>query len=245
MKKFNAFQIKMFMALLMVFDHLNHIPNFISSDLGAIFHVITRCVSVWFAYMLVEGFLHTRSKIKYNLRLGMWALIMYAGNSLLALLYQTKDIHFYNNIFLTLAIGALLLNIIDNFKQSKTIIKVMKVISAVATYILGIAFAEGGMSILLFIFITYVFRENTKLRNVIYIVLAFLLFVMSYADYGNMHDTLSMLAFNSDFMFITVLPFIYLYNGERGNTSKFAKYFFYVFYPAHLWIIGTIAYLVK
>lgn len=51
--------------------------------------------------------------------------------------------------------------------------------------------------------------------------------------------------YNSDWLFITVLPFISLYNGERGPVTKWSKYFFYVFYPAHLWSIALIAYLVQ
>ena len=53
-----------------------------------------------------------------------------------------------------------------------------------------------------------------------------------------------MMFYNSDWLFITVLPFISLYNGERGPATKWSKYFFYIFYPAHLWLITCIAYLV-
>ena len=51
--KFNQFQIKIFMALLMVTDHLNHVPGLISDNLASVFHVLTRCVAVWFAYSAV------------------------------------------------------------------------------------------------------------------------------------------------------------------------------------------------
>ncbi|MCL2052147.1 MAG: TraX family protein [Lachnospiraceae bacterium] len=33
---------------------------------------------------------------------------------------------------------------------------------------------------------------------------------------------------------------MFLYNGERGSESALAKYFFYVFYPLHLWIIYSV-----
>ncbi|MDU6316439.1 MAG: TraX family protein, partial [Enterococcus faecalis] len=38
-----------------------------------------------------------------------------------------------------------------------------------------------------------------------------------------------------------VLPFISLYNGERGSKAPFFKYLFYGFYPLHLWLIALIA----
>ena len=63
MKKFNQYQIKILMALLMVTDHLNHVPGLIPDSLAMIFHVLTRCVGVWFAYGAVEGVISQHSEI--------------------------------------------------------------------------------------------------------------------------------------------------------------------------------------
>ncbi len=38
---------------------------------------------------------------------------------------------------------------------------------------------------------------------------------------------------------ILIYPFIKLYNGERGK-AKWTKWLFYIYYPAHLVIIGII-----
>lgn len=246
MKKLNGYQLKLSMALIMVLDHIDHIPNFISSDLALIFHVITRCVGVWFAYMAVEGFTHTRSKPKYNLRLAIFAGIMFVGNKLLEYLFKSQEIMVNNNIFLTLAIAVAVLNIINLCnKIDKNIFKVAVIILAIIVSFVGIAFAEGGIVIIPFTIITYIFRKKVKLRNIIYILFAILLLIMSYNQYPTFKQTFEMLLFNGDFLFISVIPFIYMYNGERGKSTKFSKYFFYVFYPAHLWIIATIAYFVK
>lgn len=42
---------------------------------------------------------------------------------------------------------------------------------------------------------------------------------------------------SNTWMFIFSLPFIYFYNGKRGHNNKLFKYFFYIFYPLHLWIL--------
>ena len=107
MKKFgfNQFQIKIFMALLMVTDHLSLVPGLISDDLIGIFHILTRCVAVWFAYGAVEGVLYTHDIKKYIYRLYGAAAIMFLGNILLGFLFASKQILISNNIFLTLAIG--------------------------------------------------------------------------------------------------------------------------------------------
>ena len=44
------------------------------------------------------------------------------------------------------------------------------------------------------------------------------------------------------FTFLT-LPFLYQYNGERGNWKEM-KWFFYIYYPAHLVVIGVIRLLI-
>ena len=78
-----------------------------------------------------------------------------------------------------------------------------------------------------------------------YIIYAVILAALSISDTFNYEDpmiALDMMLYNSDWLFITVLPFMYLYNGERGKNNKFTKYFFYIFYPAHLWIIAIISY---
>ena len=36
------------------------------------------------------------------------------------------------------------------------------------------------------------------------------------------------------------LVFIYLYNGEKGKYGNRIKWFFYVFYPVHMMILGII-----
>jgi len=41
---------------------------------------------------------------------------------------------------------------------------------------------------------------------------------------------------------IAALPFIILYNGERGRYSL--KYLFYVFYPLHIWILYIVKYAI-
>ena len=36
------------------------------------------------------------------------------------------------------------------------------------------------------------------------------------------------------------IPLIYFYNGQGGKSSKFSKWFFYWFYPAHILILAVI-----
>lgn len=53
----------------------------------------------------------------------------------------------------------------------------------------------------------------------------------------------STLTFESEWMMISVLPFIWLYNGQHGKKSWITMYFFYVIYPLHLWILMILRYI--
>ena len=121
----------------------------------------------------------------------------------------------------------------------------LRIGAAVLIGLAGVFLTEGGMTIIPLMLISYIFRNQPALRTLSYIVLTFLLFCLSIEIYPTMGATLSMMLYNSDWAFITVLPFLRLYNGERGYNGKWGKYFFYIFYPAHLWIIALIAYLVQ
>ena len=242
MKKFgfNQFQIKIFMALLMVTDHLSLVPGLISGDLIGIFHILTRCVAVWFAYGAVEGVLYTHDIKKYIYRLYGAAAIMFSGNILLGFLFASKKILISNNIFLTLAIGV---TIVAALKYIDT--KSTRYIVVAVNFVVGFVIGEGGYLLLPFMIITYYTYKNAKLRNILYMILAAVICAIFFVPYDTVAATVKMLAYNSDFMFITVIPFLYLYNGEHGPYNKFSKYFFYVFYPAHLWILTIIAYFVS
>ena len=245
----NAFQLKLFMAFLMVFDHIYKIPGLLPTSWDGIFHLLTRCVGAWFAFSAVEGFLHTRNRVAYNARLFIWATIMQLGNTILTMLFHSKGIHLENNIFLSLACGLLVLNLVFGFSKNRQAPRdekrYLRLGGAVLVGLAGVVLTEGGMIIIPFMLLSYIFRNQPALRTLSYMVLAFLLFCLSIEIYPTMGTTISMMLYNSDWAFITVLPFLHLYNGERGYNGKWGKYFFYIFYPAHLWIIALIAYLVQ
>lgn len=242
MKSYNAYQLKLAMAGLMVFDHLHIVPGLLSSEWVGIFHLLTRCVGVFFAYMLVEGFMYTRNVTSYLVRLWAAAGMMAAGNSLLHFLYQAKEIHISNNIFLTLAVGLTVLLCLKDIGQQTRGGRIGLIVLATLLTLFGIGQTEGGMVILPFILITYLGRNATKKRTIAYLLFSLLLFFLSYQSYETWEMTLLMLVHNSDWFFISVLPILGLYNGESGPRTTFSRYFFYLFYPAHIWLLATLTY---
>lgn len=244
MKTYNAYQLKLAMAGLMVLDHLDIIPGFIPNQLGLVFHMMTRCVAVFFAYMLVEGYLHTSNVKAYLLRLYGAAGIMALGNTLLNNFYQSKKIYMSNNIFMTLAVGLTLLVCLRNFAEHSRKQQIVQVVLAGLLTILGALFTEGGSVVLPFILITYMGRKSLVKRNIAYGILALLLLFLSYQPYETIEVTVQMILYNADWLFILVLPILSLYNGQAGPRTAFSRYFFYIFYPLHLWLLATIAFFI-
>ncbi|HEM5165213.1 TPA: beta-carotene 15,15'-monooxygenase [Streptococcus suis] len=232
------------MAGLMVLDHLDIIPGFIPNQLGLVFHMMTRCVAVFFAYMLVEGYLHTSNVKAYLLRLYGAAGIMALGNTLLNNFYQSKKIYMSNNIFMTLAVGLTLLVCLRNFAEHSRKQQIVQVVLAGLLTILGALFTEGGSVVLPFILITYMGRKSLVKRNIAYGILALLLLFLSYQPYETIEVTVQMILYNADWLFILVLPILSLYNGQAGPRTAFSRYFFYIFYPLHLWLLATIAFFI-
>jgi hypothetical protein len=239
MLKFNAFELKIIAIVLMLMDHLYiAFPNAFSSW----YHPLSRIVAPIFGFFLVEGLFHTRDKLKYNIRLIGWAMFMQVGNSIINIVLKTKEVSVHNNIFLTLALGLTIINLIEFSKKRECSKKIMILLPAILL-IPFCLFTEGGIVLIPFILITYLFRGNMKKQVISYIILSVLLFFTSYTQYSTINETIEMLMFNSDFLFILVVPLILLYNGERGMNNKFSKYLFYVFYPLHLWLIATLQFI--
>jgi hypothetical protein len=119
------------------------------------------------------------------------------------------------NVFFTLLIGLLTLIAIKHFETNKVLTLVSIFIGILAAQLLSTDYAGFGV---IFILLLYLFRNNLKLRNVV-------------CSIAILWEITAPLAF---------IP-ISLYNGERGFKMK---YFFYVFYPAHLLLLYAIAQMI-
>ena len=96
----NRAQLKNIALVFMVLDNLwLRCPTV----LNPIVHPITRFVSALFAWLMVDGFFHTKSKGKYCARLWIAAIIMQIGSVISYIVFNGDGIP--DNIFLTLAFG--------------------------------------------------------------------------------------------------------------------------------------------
>jgi len=238
---YNRETFKIILMLLMVLDH---IPEFISLYWADAFHIITRVVAVGFGYLVIEGLHYTHSKKDYLLRLTGWGVFMGIGNFIMNQFlkpsYRMSILG--DNIFVTLALGAAIVMLWNSAQRRNKYI-------AFALLLVGcIPILEGSYLLLPFMFITNLTYGNVKQRDLSYLVLAVFFGILELSMSVPAMDTNSLLsiydgiAMNvSSMFFILIVPTLHLYNGTQGKLGREMKYLFYVFYPAHLWIIHLVA----
>lgn len=234
----NRFQFKLFLAAFMMLDHIDFL---VSEEMGIWLHILTRFVAVGFAYLAVEGFFYTKDITKYLMRLYIAAGLMFLGNNLINFMLHKPQVAAYHNIFLTLALGVTMLWLYQKIEH-----KVTKIIVTISVLLLGFIFTEGGDVVLPFMLITYLNFSNSLRRNLWYLALSVLLFftIVGIPMPSSSQESLTnLILLNPDFCFVTIIPLLFLYNGQQGLKNKFSQYFFYVFYPAHLWILAIMHYL--
>ncbi len=173
-----------------------------------------------YCFLLVEGFTHTRDQRKYALRLFLFALL---SEIPFDLAFQSKVIETgYQNVFFTLFLGLLTIMAmaeaekrIDGKLPRGLVDAVLIVAGMLAAYALQTDYSYYGV---MCIAALYLFRGN-RLLQILAGCLAF---------------------FWWELPAVAAFVPIYFYNGKRGSNIK---YFFYVFYPAHLMILYVICVL--
>ncbi|MGN9165791.1 TraX family protein [Tissierellaceae bacterium HCP3S3_D8] len=186
-----------------------------------IMRIIGRLAFPIFAFMIVEGFLHTTNLKRYMKRLFIFALISEIPYDIAN---SRKIISFYGqNVIWTLLIGLITLYFIKRFEnhEKKVALTIIFVLLAeIITFLIQSDYNLGGV---LLITIIYLFRNDPR-RLIIGEIVALIIIALN-------------------FMWIQLfglIAFILLrhYNGTIGKGNK---YLFYVFYPIHLLILGVIS----
>lgn len=245
-KAMNRETFKIILMGLMVLDHIEY---FISPYLADFFHIITRVVAVGFAYLVVEGMHYTHSRKNYLTRLIGWSIFMALGNCLLNIfvLRQPNQMSILgDNIFATLALGLIVIWLWDNRVQDLKAKKKLQILSVVLLIFSIVPIFEGSMVVVPFMFITQLTHQNIKKRNLFYIGLMVFLALIELPMALTIPINNSLMLFDSiamnasDIFFILIIPFLHFYNGKIGPHSRQLKYLFYIFYPAHLWLIHLI-----
>ncbi|WP_459904400.1 TraX family protein [Enterococcus thailandicus] len=208
-----------------------------------------RPVATIFFFVSVIGFSHTHNKKKYMSRLYLSMVLMTLFTFALEKLVGYYQVVLMNNIFRDLFIGTLMMFAIDLFVEGKHATNLKKMLGGTVLFILPILLsfllpllmespmiiqnqfvfltitatlpalllAENNVMVLL-IPLLYLARNNRQIQCLMIVVVATIYFFLG----------------STQWMMIFAIVPILLYNGQKG---KGMKYFFYIFYPAHIAIL--------
>lgn len=185
--------------------------GFSISLIRLVYNVSRICFPIY-AFLIVEGFLHTHDRKKYGLNLLLFALISEIPWNLEhtgTFLYEKQ------NVMFTLLFGYLGLCAIEYFQndQRKQLGSLLGLLTVAVFF--NADYGVGGYG---FILLLYMLRHNRILQAVI----------------GTAYFSTRWFA---GFAFIP----LNMYSGKRGFAGNtFFKYAFYLFYPLHLFIIYLI-----
>ena len=212
--------LKIIAMISMVFDHVGDVffPEI------SWLRMVGRLAMPIFAFCITEGYIHTRSRNKYLLRMGIFALVSevpfdlaFEGN--INLSHQNIMLSFF------ISIAALMLfdlirgpksEIKGRYSVWRTILGVLAVIAMAAVAML--VKADYTMFAVAAVFLFYVFKDvNHYVRPIPGVAFLALTRTMGY------YCTTG----------LSIVPLL-LYNGKKG---KGLKWLFYAFYPGHLLLL--------
>ena len=210
--------LKIIAVITMLIDHIgavflrSPIPYYTCRLIGRIAFPI-------FAFLLVEGFFHTKNLKKYCLRLALFALISEVPFDLA--FHQTYLYRESQNVFFTLLIGLLTIAAIDYIKHTFADREFVSFCYQILLISGGMFFAwllktdyhAVGVAV---IFLFYQFHQKKTMSSIYACLILFLSLPLEIASFA-------------------AVPLICCYNGKRGIS---VKYFFYLFYPVHLLLLS-------
>ena len=260
-KGLSSFDLKILALVLMLLDHIHYFFGF-TGRVPLFFSWLGRLASGLFLFTMVEGYSHTSNKKKYFKRIYLMGLAMGLVKywiSMSANLVRGDGFIPQNGIFQSFTILIVMFKAIDllrekDFKKgiplllSPFLINYLLVFTMMAspmgiqeiihfilnTFIPSPFIVEGGLFVLASGLILYLFRSNRKKQALFYGI--FICAWMIILPLALIRPISLRLMFTDYYEWMGALASIIFlrYNGEKGRSMKSL---FYIFYPAHVYLL--------
>lgn len=238
MKKLNSNHLKLIAIVAMTVDHIADLlyPGIPNNIISNIFHIIGRLTAPIMFFFICEGFFYTKNLKKYITRLFIFALISHFAYcfafGINYIPFSTGKIFNQTSIMWSLAWSVVALYIVYGKNSLKEWQKWLLII-----LLNIITFSSDWSCIALMIILSmYDNRGNLdkQMKNMMLwtSIYAFVSFVFVNKIYGIIQ-----------LFVILVYPLLKQYNGTKGKVG-WLKWFFYLYYPLHLIIIGILRLLI-
>ena len=208
-----------------------------------------------FAFLLVEGYVHTKNYKKYLTRLIVFAIIsQIPAYRFIIGSYNIFENGFpivYLNIFFTLTFGLISLKLYDivknKFKKgNKTIVTIISlIIPFIMAIIAEYLYFDYGFVGIALIMIFYLCRGHKILTSLSYslLMISFMGQRLINVDTPLTVNYVRYILVQLLFLEIS-LVLITLYNGKRGKDNRYMRLGFYLFYPIHFFLLLLIQHFI-
>ena len=202
-----------------------------------------------YVFLIVNGFRHTSNRLRYALRLAIFAVISQVP---FALLFHHGEVFGKLNVFVTLLLALLTVWATDAMRKNRfaKYVAFLPTVLVFAAYHFGLVSSDYGAKGALLAMVFYLFDGKYILTVLGMLASLYYSYLISFAV------LLLHLVQGSPYTFPTPSPwelkqlfallslvFVFLYNGKKGNlpqsrtAGKAVQLGFYLFYPAHLIIL--------
>ena len=234
MKKFNSEHLKLIAIIAMTIDHVADLlfPGMPNNMIAHIMHIIGRLTAPIMFFFICEGFYHTKNLKKYLLRLLVFSIISHFAYcfafGINYIPFSTGSVINQTSIMWTLFCSVIGLYIVYGDNKLEEWHKWLIVI-----LLNLIAFPADWSSIGLMIIISmYENRGNINKQMTSMFLWSLIYVIVSYLFVNKVYAIIQLFILLSH-------PLLKRYNGKKGKI-KHMKWFFYIYYPLHLIIIGIL-----
>ncbi len=231
-KRLNSNQIKLIAIIAMTIDHLTwtFFPGTQAVWYVYALHIVGRLTAPIMWFFIAEGCHYTHDMGKYIGRLFLFALVSHFAYDFafgIPFLPLSTGIFNQTSVMWSLAFAPVLIVIC---RQEK-IPQWAKILSIIAVCL--ITFPSDWSSIAVMCpFFLFAHRGNFKRQAADIVIWSFIYAAVYFIFLDKLYGALQM------FTFLTI-PILAQYNGERGKWTGM-KWLFYIYYPAHLFVVGLI-----
>lgn len=237
-KALNGNTLKFIAILAMTLDHILWIifPGYITNPLILLGHAIGRITAPTMCFFIAEGYYQTHNLKKYIFRLFAFALIShFAYNFAFGIPFIPFQTTVFNqtSVMWALAWGLVTLVIVNSHHPKLT--KTLK--TALVWLICAVSFCADWSSIAVLVIMVFGINRGdfkNQMKGMILYVAMYSVVYFLFIDkvYGLLQMTV-----------VLSIPLLHSYNGQRGSW-KGMKWFFYIYYPLHLGILGIFRILI-
>lgn len=232
-KVLNSNHLKLIAIIAMTIDHVTDMfyPGFPAEPVPVALHLVGRLTAPIMWFFVCEGFYYTHNPKKYIQRLGIFALISHFAY---CFWYGGSFIPFKEGLFnQTSVMWPLFIAAVVLYLEHGDV-KMNKYLKWILTFVLVWSAFPADWSCIAVLAITDMYKRRGNLEKQIFVMIPYV------AIYGIISYFFVSKVYAYELVgVLLVYPILRLYNGERGE-AKWMKWFFYIYYPLHLVVIGAI-----